>query len=208
MKILIADDHTLVRKALKFILKEAFANAEIDEATDGSELLMKATKNKWDIIISDISFPGLSGLDILKQLKIYAPQIPVLMLTMYTAEEYAIRCIRSGAAGFLSKDNISDELIKAVNQILSGKKYINSDVAMVLATAYEENVKSTLHETLTDREFAIFKQLLLGKNMQIIGDELCISVTTVRAHKVHILKKMHMHSDAEMIKYGLQHQII
>ncbi|MFC4230873.1 response regulator [Parasediminibacterium paludis] len=208
MKILIADDHTLVRKALKFIIKEAFADVEIEEAADGSELLMKATKNKWDIIVSDISFPGLSGLDILKQLKIHAPQIPVLMLTMYSAEEYAIRCIRSGAAGFLSKDNISDELIKAINQILSGKKYINSDVAMVLATAYEENVKSAPHESLTDREFAIFKQLLHGKSMQAIGDDLCISVTTVRAHKVNILKKMHLTSDAEMIKYGLQNQII
>lgn len=208
MKILIADDHTLVRKALKFILQEAFANVQIEEAADGSELLMKATKNKWDIIISDISFPGLSGLDILKQLKIYVPSIPVLMLTMYTAEEYAIRCIKSGAAGFLSKDNISDELIKAINQILSGKKYINEEVAMVLATAYEENVKAAPHESLTDREFAIFKQLLSGKNMQIIGDELCISVTTVRAHKVHILKKMHLTSDAEMIRYGLQNQII
>lgn len=208
MKILIADDHTMVRKALRFIISEAFENVEIEEAADGGELLMKATKNKWNLIISDISFPGLSGLDILKQLKIYAPSIPVLMLTMYTAEEYAIRCIRSGAAGFLSKDNISDELIKAINQILSGKKYINADVAMVLATAYEENTMSALHESLTDREFMIFKQLLLGKNMQLIGNELCISVTTVRAHKVHILKKMHIKSEAEMIKYGLQHQII
>ena len=103
MKILIADDHTLVRKALKFILQEAFVNVQVEEASDGSELLMKATKSKWDIIISDISFPGLSGLDILKQLKIHVPTIPVLMLTMYTAEEYAIRCIRSGASGFIKR---------------------------------------------------------------------------------------------------------
>lgn len=208
MKILIADDHTMVRKALKFIINEAFANVEIEEASEGSELLMKATKKKWDIIVSDISFPGLSGLEILKQLKIYAPKIPVLMLTMYTAEEYAMRCIRSGASGFLSKDNISDELITAIKQILSGKKYINSDVAMVLANAYEDNIKATPHETLTDKEFAIFKQLLTGKSMQYIGDEMCISVTTVRAHKMHIFKKMHLRCDADMIKYGLQHQII
>ncbi len=208
MKVLIADDHQLVRMALKLLLLESFPEADIHEAVDATELFKKATKEKWSIIISDISFPGQSGLDVLKQIKIHAPTAHVLMLSMLPAQEYAIRCISAGASGYLTKDNISDELIKAVQLVMSGKKYINYEVAEILATSYEEKSKVELHENLSDREFEIFKLLMDGHSMTNIANALSVSVNTIRTHKVHILKKMHMQSDADIIKYGLQHNML
>ncbi len=208
MKILIADDHQLVRMALHCILNEAYSNAEVEEAADTAEMLKKALKEHWDLIISDIAFPDQSGLDALKQIKTHKPKIPVLMLSMYPAQEYAIRCITAGAVGYLNKENIADELIKAINQILAGKKYINMEVAEILAASFEDKSRTVLHENLSDREYEVFKLLLEGLSMQEISEKLCISVNTVRTHKVHILKKMHLQSDADMIKYGIQNQLI
>ncbi|MFY7899631.1 MAG: response regulator transcription factor [Chitinophagaceae bacterium] len=208
MKILIADDHQLVRFALQCILKEAYPQVLIEEAADTAEMIKKAMKDSWDLIISDISFPDQSGLDALKQIKTHKPKVPVLMLSMYPAQEYAIRCISAGAAGYLNKENIADELMKAINQILSGKKYINMEVAEILAASFEDKSRTVLHENLSDREYEIFKLLIDGLSMLDISEKLCISVNTVRTHKVHILKKMHLQTDADMIKYGIQNQLI
>ena len=207
MKILIADDHQMVRIALRYILQEAYPNAEVDEVDNTIQLFKKAIKEKWDLIISDISFKGESGLEVLKQIKTHAPKIPVLMLSMYPAEEYAIRCITAGASGYLTKDSISEELVKAISQILSGRKYLNLEVAEILASSYENKSKANAHENLSDREYQIFKMLIDGNSMQSIADKLFISINTVRSHKVHIQKKMNLQGDAEMIKYGIQHHL-
>ncbi len=207
MKVLIADDHQMVRTALRYLLLDSFPNAEVEDVDNTVNLFKKAVKEKWDLIISDISFPGQSGLEVLKQLKAHVPRIPVLMLSMYPAEEYAIRCITAGAAGYLTKDSISSELVSAINQIMSGRKYLNLEVAEILASSYENKTKMNAHENLSDREYQIFKLLIDGCSMQDIADKLFISINTVRSHKVHIQKKMNLQGDAEMIKYGIEHKL-
>ena len=207
MRILIADDHKLVRTALRYILEEAYPNLELEEVDNTVSLFKKAIKEKWDLIISDLSFPGQSGLEVLKQIKANTPKVPVLILSMYPPQEYAIRCITAGASGYLNKENISDELIVAVNQILTGRKYLNLEVAEILASSYENKSKSNAHENLSDREYQIFKMLVDGIPMQDIAVKLSISINTVRSHKVHIHKKMSLQSDADLIKYGIQHHL-
>jgi len=207
MRILIADDHHLVRIALRYILTEAYPDIVLEEVDNTVALFKKAVKEKWDLIISDLSFPGQSGLEVLKQIKTHVPKTPVLILSMHPAQEYAIRCITAGSSGYLTKDNISEELIKAVDQILSGRKYLNLEVAEILASSYENKTKSNAHENLSDREYQIFKMLIDGLKMNDIAEKLSISINTVRSHKVHIQKKMNIQSDAELIKYGIQHNL-
>ncbi len=207
MRILIADDHHLVRIALRYILTEAYPDIVLEEVDNTVALFKKAVKEKWDLIISDLSFPGQSGLEVLKQIKTHVPKTPVLILSMHPAQEYAIRCITAGSSGYLTKDNISEELIKAVDQILSGRKYLNLEVAEILASSYENKTKSNAHENLSDREYQIFKMLIDGLKMNDIAEKLSISINTVRSHKVHIQKKMNLQGDADLIKYGIQHHL-
>ncbi len=207
MRILIADDHHLVRIALRYILTEAYPDIILEEVDNTVALFKKAVKEKWDLIISDLSFPGQSGLEVLKQIKTHVPKTPVLILSMHPAQEYAIRCITAGSSGYLTKDNISEELIKAVDQILSGRKYLNLEVAEILASSYENKTKSNAHENLSDREYQIFKMLIDGLKMNDIAEKLSISINTVRSHKVHIQKKMNLQGDADLIKYGIQHHL-
>jgi len=207
MRILIADDHHLVRIALRYILTEAYPDIVLEEVDNTVALFKKAVKEKWDLIISDLSFPGQSGLEVLKQIKTHVPKTPVLILSMHPAQEYAIRCITAGSSGYLTKDNISEELIKAVDQIMSGRKYLNLEVAEILASSYENKTKSNAHENLSDREYQIFKMLIDGLKMNDIAEKLSISINTVRSHKVHIQKKMNLQGDADLIKYGIQHHL-
>ena len=207
MRILIADDHHLVRIALRYILTEAYPDIVLEEVDNTVALFKKAVKEKWDLIISDLSFPGQSGLEVLKQIKTHVPKTPVLILSMHPAQEYAIRCITAGSSGYLTKDNIYEELIKAVDQILSGRKYLNLEVAEILASSYENKTKSNAHENLSDREYQIFKMLIDGLKMNDIAEKLSISINTVRSHKVHIQKKMNLQGDADLIKYGIQHHL-
>lgn len=207
MRILIADDHKMVRTALRFILKEAYPSVVLEEVDNTVELFKRAIKEKWDLVLCDITFPGQSGLEALKQIKSQVPKLPVLMLSMHTAEEYAVRCITAGSSGYLSKDNISGELVKAIDQIMAGRRYLNMEVAEILAASYEKKTKTIAHESLSDREYQIFKMLINGNTMQEVAEKLSISINTVRSHKVHIQKKMNLQSDAEMIKYGIDHSL-
>ena len=165
MRILIADDHTLIREGLRKILVESFPFADIHDVSDSADLLKKAIQEKWDIIISDISMPGYSGIEILKQIKENAPLTPVLMLSMHAPEQYAVRSLKAGASGYLTKESAPYELVKAVQQILSGRKYITSEVAEVLAGSIEQNNTQAPHEQLSDREFEVFKMIVSGKSI-------------------------------------------
>jgi len=207
MKFLIADDHHIVRKGIRKILIEAYPEAWAEEALTGSELLRKASSRDWSLIITDITMPGISGLEALKELKKTAPKIPVLILSMHAPGEYAFRAIKSGAAGYLTKDSAAEELILAVQTILKGKRYITSEVAELIADSCTTSSQFDPLETLTDKEFEIFKLLVSGKKAAAIANNLSIRQSSIAYYRGNILQKMHVQSNNELIRYAIQHNI-
>jgi two-component system invasion response regulator UvrY len=208
MKILIADDHSVVRKGLILILADAYPHAEIIEVSDAVDLLKKAGKESFTVIISDISMPGRSGVEIIKELKELAPKTPVLILSVHSPEEYAVRSIKAGASGYLTKDSAPDELVKAVETVLRGKRYITADIAELLADSYTDSFDKAPHENLSDREFEVFKLLAGGQSISEMAAMLSLSVNTISTYRARILEKMHMHNNADLIKYAIQHKLI
>lgn len=207
-KILIADDHAIVRRGLKNLLSEAFPSAEIEEAANAEELVNKAVQKEWDIVITDLAMPGRSGLDALLQLKQLHPQMPVLVLSMYPEDQYAIRALKAGAAGYLSKETAPDELVGAVQRILSGKKYITPDVADKLAASLGNNTHKQLHERLSDREFEVMKLLAAGKSVTEIAASFHLSLTTISTYRSRVLAKMNLKSNADLTQYAVAHKLI
>jgi two-component system, NarL family, invasion response regulator UvrY len=208
IRILIADDHSIVRRGLKEILTEEFPKAHINAVNDGTALMRKARNEKWDIIISDLTMPGKNGMEVLKELKEEFPKIPVLILSMHPEYLYAIRALRAGAAGYLSKESASEELVNAVRMILNGRKYITPSVAEKLAENLEQDSTKELHETLSDREFDILKLIASGKNITEIGKNLSISKSTVSTHRGRILVKMKMRTNSELTHYAIKNNLL
>ncbi|MDD2793408.1 MAG: response regulator transcription factor [Sediminibacterium sp.] len=207
MRILIADDHSLIREGLKKILLESLPFAEIEDVSDSAELFKRAIKDKWDIIISDISMPGYSGIEILKQIKTHAPLTPVLMLSMHSPEQYAVRAIKAGASGYLTKESAPYELVTAVQQILGGRKYITNRVAEVLAGSLESYSSKLPHEQLSDREFEVLKMIVEGKSISEIGEILTLNVNTISTYRSRIMDKMSFRSNADLVKYSIEHKL-
>lgn len=208
IRILIADDHAIVRRGLKEILEEEFPKAVVSAVNDGTALLKKARAERWSIIISDLTMPGKNGLEALKELKEEFPKTPVLILSMHPEYLYAIRVLRAGASGYLSKDSASDELVNAVKMILSGRKYITATVAEKLAENLEQDSTKELHEVLSDREFDILKLIASGKTITEVGNLLSISKSTVSTHRSRILDKMKMKTNAELTHYAIQNNLV
>jgi two-component system, NarL family, invasion response regulator UvrY len=208
IRILIADDHDIVRKGLIQILSDEFTDLHIGEAGNGSELLQLARKEKWDIIISDLTMPGKNGLDVLKQLRIEYPGTPVLIISMHPEGQYAVRALRAGASGYLNKTNASEELIVAVQKILSGKKYITDKVADALAETLVTDSDKQLHELLSDREFDVLKLIASGKTISEIAEILSLSVTTVSTYRARILEKTGMKTNAELTRYAIENKLV
>jgi len=207
MRILIADDHSLIREGLRKILLESLPFAEIEDVADSAELFKRAIKEQWDIIISDISMPGYSGIEILKQIKVHAPLTPVLMLSMHSPEQYAVRAIKAGASGYLTKESAPYELVTAVQQILSGRKYITNRVAEVLAGSLESYSSKPPHEHLSDREFEVLKMIVEGKTISDIGDILSLNVNTISTYRARIMDKMSLRSNADLVKYCMEQKL-
>ncbi len=208
MKILIADDHSVVRKGLRLILEEEYPNAQIDEVSDSFELLKKVAKENYTVIVSDITMPGRSGVEIIKEVKEYAPKTPLLVLSVHAAEEYAVRAIKAGAAGYLTKDSAPDELIKAVEYILKGKRYITSEIAELLADSYGDNFDKPAHESLSNREFEVMKFIAAGKSISEMAETLSLSVNTISTYRARILDKMRITTNTELIKYAIEHKLV
>ncbi|HEY8389032.1 MAG TPA: response regulator transcription factor [Parasegetibacter sp.] len=209
IKILIADDHAIVRMGLKQILLEEYPSARIGEVSEAESLLAEVINNEWDLVICDMNMPGRSGLDALGQIKHAAPGLPVLIMSMYPEEQYALRVIKSGAAGYLCKDNIHEDIAQAVQTVLRGRKFITPTVAEKLAEAMgTENNGMEPHETLSDREFDVFKLLAAGKSVSEIGHQLSLSVTTVSTYRARILKKMNLDNNAGLTRYALEKGMI
>lgn len=208
MKIIIADDHSVVRKGLVMILKDAYPLAKITDVADANELLKKIAKEEWTVIISDISMPGRSGADVIKDIKAIAPKTPLLILSAHAPQQYAVRTIKSGASGYLTKESATEELVKAIEYVRGGRKYITPEVAELLADTYEDEMDKRPHESLSDREFAVFNLLSKGSSLSEVSNLLNISVNTVSTYRSRILEKMHMHNNADLIKYAITHNLI
>lgn len=208
MKVLVADDHAIVRKGLKQILLDEYPFGEIEECSNAEELLQKANDGKWDVIISDISMPGRSGLEALHQIRQSHPRLPVLILSMHPEEQYAIRALKAGASGYCSKDLAHEELVNAVKRVLTGKKYITPTLAETLATQLEEESQAEPYERLSDREFDVFRLLAAGKSVSEIAEILSLSTTTISTYRARILTKMNLKTNADLIRYALEKKLI
>lgn len=207
MRILIADDHSLIREGLKKILLESLPFAEVHDVADSAELLKLGINEKWDIIISDISMPGQSGIEVLKQIKVHVPNTPILMLSMHAPEQYAVRAIKAGASGYLTKESVPYELVTAVQQILLGKKYITNRVAEVLAESLENYNNKLPHEQLSDREFEVLRMIVEGKSISEIGDILSLNVNTISTYRSRIMEKMNIRNNADLVKYAMENKL-
>lgn len=208
-RILIADDHTIVREGLKQILAETSDMVVAGEATNGQEVLDKIKQNDYDVVLLDISMPGRNGLDILKQLKIDNPRVSVLILSMYSEEQYAMRALRAGAAGYMTKESAPDELIQALRKVSQGRKYISPTLAEKLALNLEGgDEQKPPHETLSDREYQVFCMIASGKMIKEIADELSLSVKTVSTYRSRILEKMGLKNNAALTHYAIQNKLV
>lgn len=208
MRILIADDHAIVRRGLRDILLDEYPSAVIAEAPDAEELLKKTFQDKWDLVISDLNMPGRSGLDALKQIKQSFPKLPVLIMSIYPEDQYAVRAFRAGASGYFDKNSIHEELFKAIETVRSGKKYITASVAEKLADALPLEGNKIPHELLSDREYEVFKLLATGKTVSEIANQLSLSSNTVSTYRARILEKMNLPSNNALMRYALEQKLL
>lgn len=208
IKILIADDHTMFREGLKHILAEYPDLVVADEANNGQEVLDKIWKNNYDMVLLDITMPGMTGLEALKQLKNDKPKLPVLILSMHPEEQYAIRVLRAGASGYLTKESAPDELITAIRKISQGRKYITPSLAERLASEFEADSEKPLHDILSDREYQVLRMIAAGKTVKHIAKELSLSIKTVSTYRTRIMEKMKMKTNAEVMHYVIKHQLL
>jgi len=208
IKILIADDHAIVRRGMKQLLHEHFPFSVIGEVANSEELLREVKKEEWDVVICDINMPGQSGLIALQQIRDIFPDLPVLIMSMYPEDQYALRVFKAGASGFLGKETIHDDLIYAIETVRSGKKFITTSLAQRLAETIDKDKTKIAHETLSDREFEVFKQLAVGKPISEIASLLSLSSTTVSTYRSRILEKMKMKSNAELAIYARENNLI
>lgn len=208
IKIIIVDDHTVVRKGLKQIIEDAPDLFVSDEAGSGTELLEKINDNKYDVVLLDISMPGKDGLDTLKDLKLQAPDLPVLIFTVYPEEQYAMRVLKSGAAGYINKECEPEELLTAIRKVASGRKYISPELAEILANNIDGKGQHPDHESLSDREFQVMLMIASGKTVKEIAAELSLSVNTISTYRIRILEKMNMKNNAEITKYAINNKLV
>jgi DNA-binding NarL/FixJ family response regulator len=208
IKILIADDHAIVREGLKQIVGEESDISVCGEAADAFELMDLLKSASFDLLILDINMPGKSGLEALKEIKNGFPGLPVLILSMYSEEQYGIRALKAGAAGFLIKVSAPEELVKAIRRIVSGRKYISNTLAETLADSFDLSSEKLPHELLSDREFQIMCDIASGKSADFIATALSISVHTVYSYRNRIFEKMHLKSNIELTQYAIRNNLI
>jgi two-component system invasion response regulator UvrY len=207
MKILIADDHAIVRKGLIELLQETFPAVEVFEAVNSQQAIDIISKQDLDVILLDISMPGRNGIETLKQIRFQGIKTPVLMLSMHPEDQYAIRALKAGASGFINKESATEELLTAVHRILSGKKYITASVAEKLADVGEQGAKPA-HEFLSDREMQVLQKISSGKTVSDIADELSLSVNTISTYRTRLLEKLALNNNAELTRYAIDHDLI
>ena len=208
IKVLVADDHPVVREGLKQILAAAQDIEVAAEAEDGHKLLEKVREQSFDVVVMDITMPGLMGLDALKQLKSEHPQLPILILSVHPEEQYALRVLRAGASGYLTKGSAPDSLIGAIRKVHRGGNYVSPALAERLADELRGDITKMPHETLSDREYQVMCLIASGKTVTEIADQLALSVKTVSTYRSRILEKMKMKTNAELTHYAIEHKLV
>ncbi len=208
IRILVADDHAIVRDGLKQIVSDTSDMVVAAEASNGQEALSKALKDDYDVVLLDITMPDSSGLDILKEIKSQKPELPVLILSIHPEEQYAVRALKAGAAGYLTKESAPEELIRAMRSVSAGGKYVTSSLAEKLASVLRTGAEEPLHQSLSDREYQILCMIASGKSVKQIADELLLSIKTISTYRARLLRKMNMNNNIELTRYAIQNQLV
>lgn len=208
LRILIADDHAIVRRGIRQILAEGLQDPEIQEVSDTPGLIEQALSSHWDIIVSDLSMPGGGGLEAIRQIRQAKPDQAILIISIFPDDQFAIRVLRMGASGYLNKDAATDELLHAVNTLLTGSKYIQPVIAEQMAGLVQHPAGLSAHELLSERELEVMKKLVEGKSISEIAGELMVSPNTISTYRSRILQKMGMKSNADIIRYALNNELI
>jgi DNA-binding NarL/FixJ family response regulator len=208
IRIVLADDHTIVREGLKQLLGAAGDLEIVGEARDGHEVMERVRTLVFDLLLLDMSMPGKSGIELIKLVRAERPKLRILVLSMHEEHQYAVRAIRAGASGYLTKESATRQLVEAIRKVASGGAFISAEVAQQLALGAMPDAKGPLHSTLSDREFQVFKLLVDGVSVSDIAERLHLSVKTVSTHKSNILQKMNMSSPAELIRYAIAERLV
>jgi two-component system invasion response regulator UvrY len=208
VKIIIADDHAIVREGLKQILTKIQDLTVVAEAANGNELLEKVRASSWDVVLLDLNMPGLNGLDTLKQLRTERPGLHVLVLSMYPEEQYALRVLKAGACGYLTKVTVPEQLVDAIRAVSSGRKYISASLAERLAFEFETDFEKPAHGKLSDREYQVLLLIASGQSVKEIGAGLALSVKSISTYRTRVLQKMNMKNNADLIHYAIDNQLL
>ena len=208
IRVLISDDHAILRRGLKEILMRDLQGAVCGEAENAQQVLDQVQREHWDLVILDVTMPGRSGVDVLRDLKRLQPKLPVLVLSMHPEDQYGKRVLKAGASGYMNKDVAPEELIKAIRKVLAGGRYVSPALAEKLAVELGEESGRPVHETLSDREFEVLRMIASGKTVSEIAEQLHLSVTTVSTYRARILEKMSLTTTAELMHYGLRNHLV
>jgi DNA-binding NarL/FixJ family response regulator len=208
IRLVLADDHTIVREGLKQLLGAAGDLQVVGEAQNGHEVIERIRALDFDVLLLDMSMPGKSGIELIRQVHAEKPKLRILVLSMHEEHQYAVRAIRAGAAGYLTKESASRQLVDAIRKVAAGGAFISSEVAQQLALGAMPGATGPLHASLSDREFQIFQLIASGKSVSDIAERLNLSVKTVSTHKANVLQKMNMSTQAELIRYALTHRLV
>jgi two-component system invasion response regulator UvrY len=208
MLILLADDHVVVRRGLRDILTGAFPGMQFIEAGTGDEVLSAIRTSRCSLLILDIHMPGRTGVDVLREVKRLCPRIPVLMLSVQPEDQYAVRCLKAGASGYLNKDGAEEELVRAVRKVISGGRYVSAQLSEKLASNLQKPPSKNLHDLLSDRELEVLRMIASGGSLTDIAEALHVSVKTVSTYRSRSLLKMQLQTNADLVRYALEHSLI
>jgi DNA-binding NarL/FixJ family response regulator len=208
MDVIICDDHPVVRAGIRSIISSSLENASIREADSAQSMMELVRERPGDVVVLDVGLPGRGGLDVLRELKRERPRLPVLMLSVHPAEQYALRALRAGASGYLMKDLVAEELVKAVRTVAEGHRYVTPDITERLVDDLTRPAEGAPHELLSDREFEVLRRLSSGRSVREVSDELCLSYNTISTYRSRVMSKLGVTSTAELIRYALHYNLV